>query len=643
MTQKKESDSDQEALAAAETRLLVDDDEDQNSSPGAAEDARSVIGGDSEAATVLASEDDRTELVTRESIESPVSPEAGDPAGSTQDPMATRVVDPMAPPAVSSSSSQGMSGAPTRVLDVIEDKTSPPSVSVGQGGAAEPGSHPSPPIPPPPTPIDSSKGLAPGMVLFGEYEIENVLGVGGMGEVYRARHRRLDEHRAIKVMHADLSQKKGASEFFYREAKALLAVRHPAVVHCHDLLSDDAGRVYLIMEMIEGIPLSKKMNDGPLSADDVALLGARVAHGLSAAHRKGVIHRDVSPDNIVLPNGRVQEAKLIDFGIAKILHEGEGTIIDGFKGKLSYASPEQLGFFGGKIDGRSDFYSLGLVLVAAALGRPMSMGTTVMEAVDARRGFEALPDEIPVGLRSAIAPLLKLDPQDRPKYVDRLFVVPGGIEGGTDSDRYADAGIRSGGGTATWTAGKRVGLFAGIGVAILLLAGAGVYFATSGGPMATEATPTASNASSRDARLAARPGSGAEVEKIVADERPVPKEVVPAAVPMPPKTKVRRLTASDRIKIAGKLQNARTALSNNQLMSPANDNAYDRYRQVIALDPANQAAKDGLRAVADRYLSLTDSAAGTGDVAQAKIFLARAKKSDSTHPGIASAESRLSR
>ncbi len=104
----------------------------------------------------------------------------------------------------------------------------------------------------------------------------------------------------------------------------LLAVRHPANVHCLDLLSDEVGRVYLIMEIVEGISLSKKMNDGPLSPDDVAVLGARVSHGLSAAHRKGVIHRDVSPDNIVLPNGRVQEAELIDFGIAKILQEGEG-------------------------------------------------------------------------------------------------------------------------------------------------------------------------------------------------------------------------------------------------------------------------------------------------------------------------------
>ena len=386
--------------AEAETRIVADADSIDSEAAGAV---------DSDAATVLADDDDRTHVVDRAA--------APPRAHGAPDTRSTRVLDPVAAPPE----------AATRVLDEPEDKTSPPPVDA-PASPARPARAPAP--------ADPDRGLEPGTVLFGEYEIVNVLGVGGMGEVYRARHRRLDEHRAIKVMHAELSKKKGASEFFYREAKALLAVRHPAVVHCHDLLSDDAGRVYLIMEMIEGIPLSKRMNDGPLSPDDVAILGARVAHGLSAAHRRGVIHRDVSPDNIVLPNGRVQEAKLIDFGIAKILEQGEGTIVDGFKGKLSYASPEQLGFFGGKIEGSSDFYSLGLVLVAAALGRPMSMGTTVMEAVDARRGFQALPDDIPVGLRSAIQPLLALDPKDRPRYVDRLFVVPEGVEGATDPGGY---------------------------------------------------------------------------------------------------------------------------------------------------------------------------------------------------------------
>lgn len=319
-------------------------------------------------------------------------------------------------------------------------------------------------------------------------------------------------------MHAELSNKKGAGEFFYREAKALLAVRHSAVVHCHDLLSDEEGRVYLIMEMIEGVPLSKKMNDGPLSPDDVAILGARVAHGLGAAHRKGVIHRDVSPDNIVLPNGRVQEAKLIDFGIAKILQEGEGTIIDGFKGKLSYASPEQLAFFGGKIDGRSDFYSLGLVRVAAALGRPMGMGTTVMEAA--------------------------------PRLVDDPVVV-------------------------------------------------------------------------------------AKVD--------TPSQKEPTTSKIPKTLPVRRLTASDRIKIIGLLNSAKLALGEDKLMSPPNDNAYDRYRRILALDPSSQKAKNGLREVAARYLGLTDTAVAKGDLAGARTFLERARKSDPDHPGISPTEARLAR
>jgi serine/threonine protein kinase len=639
MTQKKESDVDREALAAVETRMLDEADAGRDDSGAGVDQAPPESGDEAEAATVLAGEDDRTDLVSHPPVESRDPSAAGASTDSSPDQMATRVIDPAAPPAIPSSSDQAASSAETRVLDVTEDKTPPPPVSVESGTAPESAGGASPP---PPTPIDSAKGLTPGMILFGEYEIENVLGVGGMGEVYRARHRRLDEYRAIKVMHADLSQKKGASEFFYREAKALLAVRHPAVVHCHDLLSDDAGRVYLIMEMIEGIPLSKKMNDGPLSPDDVAVLGARVAHGLSAAHRKGVIHRDVSPDNIVLPNGRVQEAKLIDFGIAKILQDGEGTIIDGFKGKLSYASPEQLGFFGGKIDGRSDFYSLGLVLVAAALGRPMSMGTTVMEAVDARRAFDSLPDEIPVGLRSAIAPLLKLEPDDRPKYVDRLFVVPGGIEAETDPGRYAEVGIRSGGEAATKPTGKRLGLFAGIGTAVLLLASGGVYFASTRSVPTTDRPPAATTVAPA-AALVPGPDTTVEAAGVIPDERPPTTEVVPAKVTPSPKPKIRRLTASDRIKIIGLLSSAKLAMSENQLMSPANDNAYDRYRRVLALDPTNQKAKDGLRVVSDRYLELTNSAASKGNAEQAQTFLARAKKADSTHPGIASAESRLAR
>ena len=147
------------------------------------------------------------------------------------------------------------------------------------------------------------------------------------------------------------------------------------MVRCHDLLRDEDGRVYLVMELIEGIPLSERIDQSPLSPDEVRALGARVASGLAAAHARGVIHRDLSPDNIVLPNGQPEQAKLIDFGIAKVLASGQETIAEGFKGKLSFASPEQLGFFDGIVDARSDYYALGLVLAAASMGESIEATT----------------------------------------------------------------------------------------------------------------------------------------------------------------------------------------------------------------------------------------------------------------------------
>jgi serine/threonine-protein kinase len=459
-------------------------------------------------------------------------------------------------------------------------------------------------------PEPQTTGIEPGSVLFGEYEIIEVLGAGGMGEVYKARHRRLGEYRAIKMMHAELSGKKGANEFFLREAKALLAVRHPGVVHCHDLLSDEQGRVYLIMELIEGPSLSELMDEGPLSADDVVVLGARLASGLSAAHACGVVHRDVSPDNVVLPGGDIAKAKLIDFGIAKILQQGQGTIVEGFKGKLGYASPEQLGFFGGNIDGRSDFYSLGLVLCAAALGRPMGMGKTVVEAVDARRQLQTVPDEIPVGLRSAIMPLLALDPADRPEMVERLFLA-----------RSPAAGVGGSG-----ALGK---LWAPIVAALAVAAGVAGFLLSGGGPEPAPgpAPTTASQAKPPEpAPKAAQPkAKAAEPAKTAAS----------AGGDAKPKAPVKRqLTALDKVKIMGLLRGAETALAENRLQSPKGNNAYEKYRSVLALDPENRTAKQGLMQVASRYLSLSRGASSAGRLEEAREYMARGASIAAHHPDL---------
>jgi serine/threonine-protein kinase len=480
---------------------------------------------------------------------------------------------------------------------------------------ASPSAEPGSPAADAPPPAPAPSGIAPGSILFGEYEVIEVLGAGGMGEVYRARHRRLGEFRAIKMMHADLATKQGANEFFLREAKALLAVRHPAVVHCHDLLSDDRGRVYLIMEMIEGVSLSERLAEGALPADEVVLLGARLAAGLEAAHACGVVHRDVSPDNVVLPDGDVTNAKLIDFGIAKILEEGQGTILDGFKGKLGYASPEQLGFFGGRIDGRSDFYSLGLVLCAAALGRPMGMGTTVVEAVDARRSFQHVPDEIPVGLRSAIEPLLALDPRDRPAHVERLFLAPGADQPGLAAIRAEGrrpAASRARG--APWAARLAIA-FAAVAV------GVGGYLFFAGG----DASAPGEGASA-PGTATSTPAPGAAAAAVAPARTSEPEAAAPAAPA--------RATALDAVRIVGLLRGAEAALAENRLQSPKGDNAYEKYRAVLEIDPGNEAARDGLVAVAGRYLALSRRALSRSDVEQARVYLARAASIAPHHPDL---------
>jgi hypothetical protein len=296
--------------------------------------------------------------------------------------------------------------------------------------------------------------LKNGDVLFGAYEITGMLGKGGMGAVYSAKHLSLESSRAIKVMSAALSANLDAVERFHREAKALLEVHHPAVVRCHDLLRDEHGCIYLVMELIDGMPLSRRMAERPLNERELRELAERIGSGLMAAHDQGVIHRDLSPDNVVLPDGEANQAKLVDFGIAKVLRDGESTLSQGFKGKLAFASPEQMGFFDGEIGTASDFFSLGLLLCAAAVGRRLDMGKNFATAVDARRTPIRVPDAVPASLRPGIAKLLTLDPADRPESVEGLFDGSlSGLSTGSSLGRRAigvAAGLAVGIGVGAW-------------------------------------------------------------------------------------------------------------------------------------------------------------------------------------------------
>jgi len=292
-----------------------------------------------------------------------------------------------------------------------------------------------------------------GDVLSHTYQIERMLARGGMGEVYKARHMELGTLHAVKIILPDLASNERVVNLFRREAAILRNVRNDAVVGYDGVFRDENGRVYLVMEFVDGPSLKQELRKGALKPDDVRLLRDRLAGGLAAAHEKGVIHRDISPDNVILAGGRLDQAKIIDFGIAKLDDPETSTIIGGdFAGKWSYASPEQLGMYGGEVGPQSDMYSLGLVLAAAASGRPLDMGKSTISVVEARKAVPDLSD-VPAELRDELGAMLRPDPKDRPASMHDLI----------PEERKAEAVPRRG-----------IGVWLGAGALVVALAVGGV-------------------------------------------------------------------------------------------------------------------------------------------------------------------------
>lgn len=261
----------------------------------------------------------------------------------------------------------------------------------------------------------SAAGVAIGARLNGIYEIERLIAVGGMGEVYKGRAIQTGDAVAIKMIRPDMAQNENALALFRKEAAALHNLYHEAIVRYYVFTVDpETQSPYLAMEFVDGQPLSDRLKQGPLSFEEVDMLRRRIAAGLHAAHQLGIVHRDVSPDNIILPGGQVARAKIIDFGIARSTQLGEGTVIgSGFAGKYNYVSPEQLGLGDGNVTGRSDIYSLGLVLAEAIGGRALDMGGTQLQILDKRRRVPDLT-AIDARIRALLARMLAPDPMQRP-------------------------------------------------------------------------------------------------------------------------------------------------------------------------------------------------------------------------------------
>ena len=264
--------------------------------------------------------------------------------------------------------------------------------------------------------------IAPGTQV-GPYEIVEILGAGGMGEVYRARDTRLDRFVAIKVLSSRLTVTPELLERFRREARAIAALNHPNICAIYDVGADGADRpAYLAMELVEGETLHRRLQGRPLTMAEIVEIGTALADALDAAHSKGIVHRDIKPGNIILT---ARGPKMLDFGLAKAASTalpteyappgstdapltGTGATV----GTLSYMSPEQLR--GEDLDARSDLFSFGLVLYEMVTGRPAFTGATsasVTAAIlhDAPPAPRTFRPELPVRLEDTLLKALEKD------------------------------------------------------------------------------------------------------------------------------------------------------------------------------------------------------------------------------------------
>lgn len=251
-----------------------------------------------------------------------------------------------------------------------------------------------------------------GQTVAGVFTVVSLINRGAFGELYRVRHRELGTDHALKVLQTGWNSDPTAMALLQNEARLLLTVRNDAVVGGQGLLRDGDGRPVLVMDFLRGPSLARVLRGGGLDLPDVLVLGQRLLAGLGALHARGIVHNDLSPGNVVLCDEQAGGATLVDLGVGRLLTELHG-VHEGldFAGKYTWVAPEQLDPRA-PADTRSDLYSLGLVLAAAAMGRPLPMGED--EVVARHRRSQVPPlDGVPAPLRPTLTRLLQPMPTAR--------------------------------------------------------------------------------------------------------------------------------------------------------------------------------------------------------------------------------------
>jgi serine/threonine protein kinase len=281
---------------------------------------------------------------------------------------------------------------------------------------------------------------------LGSYEIIDALGVGGMGEVYRARDLKLKREVAIKTLPEEFTQDSDHVSRFQREAEVLASLNHPNIANIYHLEEQNGSR-YLVLELVDGETLAERISRGPIPVDEALPIAQRIAEALEAAHEKGIIHRDLKPANVkITTDGTV---KVLDFGLAKAIKSVSstpalsnsptmlsGTIPGMILGTAAYMSPEQAR--GRQADPRSDIFSFGCVLYEMLCGiqafQSESLSDVLASVMKVEPDFDRLPKNLNSGLYELVRRCLVKLPRNRWQAIgdvrvelERLIADPVGV------------------------------------------------------------------------------------------------------------------------------------------------------------------------------------------------------------------------
>lgn len=264
-------------------------------------------------------------------------------------------------------------------------------------------------------PLRSQPDTLAGRILDDRYTLLAPVGSGGMGSVYRAKRKSLGAMVAVKVLQAQATGDREATQRFFAEAQFAGQLRHPHNVQVFDFGATDDGLVYLVMDLVDGVPLSGLLGE-PMAPERAVRMASQICGALAEAHEQGLIHRDLKPGNVLISqvDGR-DFARVLDWGIARLEAGGGLTADSGFVGTPEYLSPEQAA--GDAVDRRSDIYNLGLLLFEMLTGRPPFRGNPLSVATkhqSAQPPFPSALVDVDEGLERLVLECLSKDPADRP-------------------------------------------------------------------------------------------------------------------------------------------------------------------------------------------------------------------------------------